>query len=354
MGQADLQTLPEEELEQLRRRNAELEILYEAIRDLTSTLSVREVLERLLARTLDHLEAEIGSILLLANDCELRIVTAQGLPEQVVNQTRMELGDGISGHVAATGSSLLVRDIESDPRFRRRNHERYYTRSLISCPFVLKKTVLGLINVNNKRSHEPFGFDDLRLLEAIAGHAAVALGNARRYEETLRRAQRDGLTGLANHAHFVSTLEIEIERALRYGRELALVMIDVDHFKAYNDRFGHPAGDEALVRVADTIAKGSRTHDVVARYGGEEFAIILPETSLEGAVAFSEKIRWALEEVRLGPDAAARLTVSVGVARLSEECKKAAELIAAADVQLYRAKSLGRNRVCPPGLGAAY
>ena len=338
--------MDQDEHDQLQRRHAELEILYDTVRDLSSTLSVQQVLDRLLDRTLRHLNAEIGSIMLIDTDSLLRVVSARGLPDEIADSTAMEVGEGISGYVAATGRPLLIPNVEVDPRFARRNHERYYTYSLIASPLLRMGTVLGVVNVNNKRSQQSFVPEDLRLLDAIAGHAAVALGNARQYEETLRRAQRDALTGLANHGHLFATLELEVERALRYERKLSIAMIDIDYFKPYNDRFGHRAGDDALVGVADALSGISRVHDIVARYGGEEFTVVLPETDREGARAFGEKIRQMIECTGFGSDGQAELTVSVGIAELSAENGTATTLVDAADGQLYRAKSLGRNRVC--------
>jgi len=334
-------------IEELRRRNADLEVLYESVKDLSSTLSVERVLQRLLDRTLEHLTAEIGSILLLGDDDQLRVMIAKGLPADVVERTEMRIGEGISGYVALHGQSLIVEDVEAHPTFRRRNRERYYTSTLISAPLMRNGVLLGVININNKADHSPFEPHDLRLLEAIAAHASVALGNARKYEDTLRLSQIDGLTGLANHGHFYKTLEREIERARRYERGLSLAMIDIDHFKQYNDRNGHRAGDQALVAVARIIGDRSRAHDIVARYGGEEFAIILPETTLDGAHAFGDKLRTAIEGVSL--DGAEPLTISVGVASFGMNITATTQLVEAADAELYRAKSLGRNRTCSPG-----
>jgi diguanylate cyclase (GGDEF)-like protein len=337
----------EQALESLRRRNADLEVLYETVKDLSSTLSVERVLQRLLDRTLQHLEAEIGSILLLGDDDRLRVMVSHGLPLEVIERTEMKIGEGISGHVALHGQPLIVEDVEAHPIFRRRNRERYYTSTLISAPLVRNGALLGVININNKTNRDPFEPHDLRLLEAIAAHAAVALGNARKYEDTLRLSQIDGLTGLANHGHFYKTLELELERARRYGRGLALAMIDIDHFKQYNDRNGHRAGDQALVAVARIIGDRSRTHDVVARYGGEEFAVILPETELEGAHTFGDKLRTAVEGISLDGDEP--LTISVGVAAFGINITATSQLVDVADAELYRAKSLGRNRTCSPG-----
>ncbi len=323
------------------RWHQELEILFETVQDLASTLSSSEVVERLIDRTLGHLDSEIGSVMLVQPDGSLRISYAQGLPEEVVSTARVEVGEGISGHVVATGEPLLVADVERDPRFRRCNHERYYTRSCISAPLIFQGRVRGVINVNNKRSQSSFSGNDLRLLQTIASHASMALANARRFEEMEERAQRDALTNLANHGFFWSTLETEVKRADRHDRELALAIVDVDHFKAYNDRYGHRQGDSALVAVARVIAAAGRAHDLAARYGGEEIAVILPETPLSGATTFGEKVREAVEAL-----AEYGLTVSVGVASLSQCDGSAADLVEKADAELYRAKSQGRNQVC--------
>jgi len=128
-----------------------------------------------------------------------------------------------------------------------------------------------------------------------------------------------------------------------------LALLDVDHFKAFNDRFGHPRGDEALVHVARAIASRCRAHDIVARYGGEEFAVVLPEASIEGALAFGEKIRESVETTGFGPSGREELTVSVGLAVLPAHARGATDLVQRADGELYRAKGLGRNRVCAPG-----
>ncbi len=335
----------EAELRWLRRRHEELLLLYETIHDLSSTLSTREVIDRLLERVLTHLDAEIGSVLLTGADEVLRIVAARGLPPDVVDSTGVAFGEGISGSVVASAEPLLVTDIEHDPRFARRNRERYYTASLISAPLMRHGRACGVINVNNKRSREPFVEDDLRLLEALAGHATFALANADEYERMLERARRDSLTGLANHGSLWATLEVEHQRASRYGHTLGLVMIDIDHFKPFNDRFGHLAGDEALCAVARILEANSRSHDLVARYGGEEFAVILPQTGLPGAALFAEKVRQAIAGGVFVDDAERALTVSLGVAEARAGSLSPRELVERADARLYAAKSAGRDRV---------
>jgi diguanylate cyclase (GGDEF)-like protein len=176
--------------------------------------------------------------------------------------------------------------------------------------------------------------------------------------ETL--AQNDGLTGLYNHRYLQQALSVELSRSKRYGRELGLLFIDVDHFKIYNDLNGHPAGDRVLQRVAQILTGGGqsglpaqiRASDIVARYGGEEFVLILPETGLSGSTLKAEYVREAVwthtfEHGQTQPGG--RVSISIGVAVFPVHGKEQHELIAAADQELYRAKALGRNRVCVSG-----
>nr|WP_315218608.1 diguanylate cyclase [uncultured Duganella sp.] len=164
-------------------------------------------------------------------------------------------------------------------------------------------------------------------------------------------AMVDGLTGVANRRRFDAVLEIEWRRAAREGGELAVIMIDVDFFKRYNDRFGHPEGDNCLRQVAASLQQRlNRSHDLLARYGGEEFACVLPATGLDGALIFSNDLEQRVCALRLPhPDseAAPVVTVSIGVAvGRPSEGGTAAALLASADTQLYCAKQNGRARVC--------
>jgi diguanylate cyclase (GGDEF)-like protein len=165
-------------------------------------------------------------------------------------------------------------------------------------------------------------------------------------------AVTDGLTGVYNHRHFHERLALEVERSQRNGLPLALFMIDVDHFKAYNDRHGHPAGDEVLRQVAKLLADGRRINDFVARYGGEEFAVVLVDTHKLGAAQVADKLRQRLSEfpfAHAGEQPGGAITVSVGVASYPEDASTPEALVRAADAALYRAKTAGRNRVVLAG-----
>jgi diguanylate cyclase (GGDEF)-like protein len=160
-------------------------------------------------------------------------------------------------------------------------------------------------------------------------------------------ATTDALTKLYNRRHFETTARAELARFQRYFRPLAILILDVDHFKSVNDRFGHAVGDTVLTAIADACRSMKRASDIAARIGGEEFAILLPETNEEAARSFAERLRHEISEC--GPIVQGEklaLTASVGVAVASRHTTRVAALLRAADEALYQAKRTGRNRVC--------
>lgn len=166
--------------------------------------------------------------------------------------------------------------------------------------------------------------------------------------ELERLSVTDALTGLANRRRLTTELEREVHRGERHERPFAVVMLDVDHFKAFNDTFGHPAGDAVLKRLARILQENARDVDTVARYGGEEFTLILAETDAATAAAIAERIRGAVEADRFSPDghdAEVNVTMSIGVATFPQNGRTPQALVTAADAALYQSKSAGRNRV---------
>jgi len=167
------------------------------------------------------------------------------------------------------------------------------------------------------------------------------------HDEVYRLTTMDGLTQVFNRRYFEDTLERELSRCRRHGRSLALVLIDVDHFKRINDRHGHLAGDVVLKGVAELIKSRIRKEDILSRYGGEEFALLLPEIDLKGAVAQAEKTRKLVGNHTFSFDGdAIEVTISAGVAALSKKIEDGEALVRGADERLYEAKSAGRDRVC--------
>jgi diguanylate cyclase (GGDEF)-like protein len=214
-------------------------------------------------------------------------------------------------------------------------------------PYRLQTDVLTVVR------DRPFTMEEEALFGYLSGQTAVAIENAALHERLHRQATVDELTGLANHRRFQDALSEEVTRTRRSGRPLALVLLDIDDFKAVNDTFGHRHGDQVLQAVSAAVSSACRVTDEPARYGGEELAVILRETDLDGAVTIAESLRRAVEQLAVpapSPDAPpTRVTVSVGVSALGAATDDQGLLVEAADVALYEAKRAGKNRVCSGG-----
>jgi diguanylate cyclase (GGDEF)-like protein len=194
-----------------------------------------------------------------------------------------------------------------------------------------------------------FTAGDRALADLLARQASVALENARLHAIARHEAVTDPLTGLANRRRFMEELGTEVSRVHRYGRDVSVILVDLDDFKDINDRFGHSVGDDVLCAVAGVLLSGVRELDVSARLGGEEFAVLLPETNVEGAAILAERLRRQVAELQLaGPAGLLPVTASFGVAA-GPSARSADALLEVADKALYRAKRDGKNRVRTAG-----
>jgi two-component system, cell cycle response regulator len=210
-------------------------------------------------------------------------------------------------------------------------------------------------------------FDDISLISLVVARALEKMrltGENRTLLETLRKKNvelekhntflknlsiRDGLTGLYNHRYFQEVLTTELVRSRRYDKCMSVIMVDVEHFKKYNDTYGHPVGDTLLITLARLILDTLRASDTVARYGGEEFVLILPETQKEGALHVAENLRKRVQDHPFpGRDTQplGGITISLGVAEFPLDGTDGSSIIERADKALYKAKESGRNKVC--------
>lgn len=330
---------------QTRHQLEALTALHEISIDLLSRRRLEDVLEDIVRQACDLVGATGSGIYLYdAATEQIALTVAVGLAEEFVGRVHFAPGEGLAGRVVQTGEPISVDDYATWEG-RAAQYMGVPFRASISAPLKYEERILGALSISESRPGRTFDEADVHLLSLLAGQAAVALENARLYEELERLATQDGLTGLYNHRRFHELLEQEVARADRYDHPLALLLIDLDGFKGYNDWHGHVAGDGALRGITALLQQSCRRGDHIARYGGEEFAVILPETPAQEAVQVAERIRSTVETRTQQTPFLSCLTVSIGVASYPEDAGTASGLLIAADGRMYQAKARGKNQV---------
>lgn len=499
--------------------------LFEASKELVLNLKPKKLYPLIVEMARKAMNTQICSLMLIDEERrEITIKAAYGLSEKVINSTRLKLEGGLVGYVIKTGEPLLVKDVETDPRFNMRHKpERYHTKSLIISPLKVEDRVIGVLSVNNKEDYRPFNEEDLNLLSIICGHAAIAIENSKAYErvkkdkvkiniqarelsilhdighelalrhtpkeilelsliqilkifncdlvvyliienqeikakvsslyslsekiqeqlkEHLRKSmddlcfpldlkgdfslrnvfrgskkledykdissyiayplkdenetigiiamgslirkiflesekslfsliskqisvnikralvyeetkvltERDDLTSVYNYRYFKKTYHGEFKKAMLNHKPISLIMLDFDHLKMYNDKYGHQQGSFIIKKIASLIEKEVENKGWISRFGGDEFSIVLPNVSEEYAYAIADDIRKNISNttINLNGDLHS-LTASLGVATFSgyeDAIKDERDLLEWADKALYQAKEQGRNQVC--------
>ena len=270
-----------------------------------------------------------------------------------LNRERLNPEEAFNAWVVSQTKTLFIGDATNDFRFQNFPSENR-VRSLVTAPLMAGNEMLGFIRME---SCFPLAFrqDDARLLSNFCDLATVALEHVALYRQTIELAITDGLTGLYVQRYYKERARDEVFRALEHKLPLCLMMIDVDNFKTYNDRYGHLVGDRVLKIVAQVLKETVRTVDLVARYGGEEFSVLLLKTPWDGAKMVAERIRQRVEEQEIAANQqTTHVTVSIGVAELIPAFKDVEVFIDSADQALYQAKAEGKNCVRRAKTGASH
>ncbi len=344
------------ELEHLRLENSSLRRKlhrYSALKSLSETLSSAFSLDEIVSRLGEEALRIVGKggvcLLYLVDEQEQQLSLAGTKGAGSEYEVKFKQGDMFDDWVFRQRSRLMVTDIKKDYRFNIQDIADKEARafgSLISAPLMRENKFLGILRLDNELAGV-YDADDLRVLDIISDLAALAVENALLYQQAGKLAITDGLSGLFVHRYFQERLEQEISRAVWTNSQFALLMLDIDDFKGYNDKHGHIAGDILLRQIAQLLRSTVSPGDIVARYGGEEFAVLLVDIPKQQAGKVAEQIREKIEKKNfLLRRQATKATLSGGLSFFPEDNGTKENLIKRADQALYKAKVEGKNRIC--------
>jgi len=326
-----------------------LKDLISVARTVVSTLDLDTVLQAILTSAMGFAEMPAGSVALYDDRSqELNLQVHSGLSAEFIKQERWKLiPGGLTDKVLSAGEIFFIEDTALADFFSNPIVLKEGIRSIVCIPLTLRNRIVGILYLDDFVPRQ-FDHEKMNLLSILASFAAMAIDNAMLHKRTKLMAITDSLTGLHNYRYFKQHFSQELDRARRYKKPLSVIMLDVDDFKKFNDKFGHATGDRVLMAIGSIIGRAVRGVDFAFRYGGEEFIVLLPEMELDAALQVAERLRWGIQsETSRGLEDIADqgVTVSVGVASYPADAGQRDELFNIVDGLLYKAKELGKNKV---------
>ncbi|MBO8125621.1 MAG: diguanylate cyclase [Firmicutes bacterium] len=336
----------EEYQNELLRRNQELALLTEVLKSTTATLDKTKLLNHTMQKTIELFGVDAAFFALVGEEGDIDDI-------QVSECCCLDPGDCIQlakimlPVLVETKEVLVWRYRETPPVAGTQNYFlNHGINAFLATPLVVSEEVVGMMGFFN--CYFTNAIQEKEFFTMVSSQLSLALEKAKLYEHLKKQAITDGLTSLYNVRHFKDRLREEIAKVDRKGSCLSLLMIDIDWFKEFNDTFGHQTGDALLCKVAKTLTENVREGDLVARYGGEEFTVILSDTPHQEALLLAERLRTRFKEEQAKEHAqfGREVTLSIGVASYPEHALSVNELVELADRAMYRAKALGKDRVC--------
>jgi diguanylate cyclase (GGDEF)-like protein len=330
---------------EVAERATVLRQILDSAREFSGSLNLRYVL-RTLGRASGRVAGAPRAVIWLIDDVGNHLRAgfdgdaADGIP---VGLDALEIGAGLVGR-AARYARTVTPDV---PNFSSPS-AAVEVADEMAVPLIVGARVVGVLQLLGGGVQRLVA-DRREILEILASHGAAAIESSRLHQAVEERSYRDALTKLYNRRRLEEDLETELKRARRYKSALSFVMMDVDHFKRFNDTYGHAKGDAILEELGHVLETTIRNTDTAYRYGGEEFSVLLRETPASGAVEFAERLRRRIELHFKSANPASPVTSSIGVATFSSDMRGPSALVEAADAALYEAKRSGRNRVMSAG-----
>lgn len=347
MANADVTERLHAQSEALARQVSSQRELLRVTESILGTLDTQNLLHEIAERLRSLVQVDNISVDL--HDVEakvLRPIFASGRHASDYLQAVLPYDQGVGGYVLRTGEAQLVQDQLNDPRVYHFASTGPHSGAMIVAPLRETDRIRGTLTIERLGADARFSEDEFELVKLFAAHVSIALRNAEAHRAVEIMAQTDRLTGLLNHGSLTEQLTRMVDRQERFG----MLMVDLDRFKEYNDRYGHQAGNVMLQQVADRLRSSCRDSDLVFRFGGDEFVLLLPDTGLTGARTVATKVHEAVADME-GREKGVGVTCSVGVAAYPRDAQDAASIILAADRACYAAKRSGRDRIATAAEG---
>lgn len=335
--------------EQLQEEVRGLKNILSVAQVVVSSLDLDEVLQNILCSAMAIMDMPAGSIALYDEpQNQMSLHAHAGLSPAFVSRNRWTVRHGgLTHHILEEGKPYVVEDARGSDLLQKSDARAEGICSLIAVPLKFQEKIVGILYLDDfrPRTHSCMR---LQALSILASFAIMSIDHARLHAATRQLAWTDGLTGLYNYRMFRQMVREELIRTERYRKPMSLILFDIDDFKPFNDTYGHPAGDKALVAVTEIMRESLRECDILFRYGGEEFVALLPETDIGEALIAAERARSAVETnsgVMLRAISPKALTVSVGVAAYPRDGRDLDTLLKTVDDLMYKAKKCGKNKV---------
>jgi diguanylate cyclase (GGDEF)-like protein len=332
-----------------KRKVYDLHNLVEASNEIYSILNFKQLINSALLTIIGQLGIQNAVALMYEPGTHtFSHIFQKGLKEKDVEILKFKVETPIAKYLLKRATPLFVEDIEKEYVLNTYTRKLKRTGLSLIAPIINQGRLQGIIGIGEKLYGHSFTQTDYELFHVLINIISISIENALHYEEVKNLSLTDAMTNLHNYRYFSIRLKEELNRARRNKSKVSLLIIDIDHFKNYNDTLGHQAGDEALRSLGKVLKVAVRDEDIVSRYGGEEFCIILPGISKSSMEILGERLRQKVEahafyKERVQPDG--KLTVSLGGATFPDDARTPDELIQRADQALYDAKNMGRNQM---------
>jgi diguanylate cyclase (GGDEF)-like protein len=328
--------------EEVRQRQEELSVISHLGAILTSSLDIREIYDSFVKELRKVVDVDLAIIALVeGEELNLLALSSEGSSAWQTGD-KLPLKGTATEWVVTHKTPLIEPNLTEESRFwTAKHHLKKGIQSMVFLPLTVNDKAIGSLSLGSRQANA-YSRSQVQLLSQLASRIATPIENARLYAEAEQRARIDQLTGLWNRRHLEERIQVEIGRHSRYGGTFSLIILDLDFFKAFNDSYGHPAGDKLLKQLGAVMKDAIRGTDEAFRYGGDEFAILLPHTTLRDAYEVAERVRDRITSEIKVEDIS--VTASFGLASWPVDGVRINEVIAAADIALYYAKQSGGNQ----------